>query len=73
MNCGMSRNKKDLLKAIDEITLREEFWKDVMVPGDANELNQELEKAGRVADFLELGKLMCKDALERERVLWWTL
>ena len=65
--CGMSRNKEDLLKAIDEIsTLREEFWNDVMVPGDANELNQELEKAGRVADFLELGELMCKDALERE-------
>ena len=65
--CGMSRNKEGLLQAIDEITaLREEFWKDVMVPGDANELNQELEKAGRVADFLELGELMCKDALERE-------
>ena len=56
-----------MLKAIDEISaLREEFWNDVMVPGDANELNQELEKAGRVADFLELGELMCKDALERE-------
>ena len=65
--CGMSRNKEGLLQAIDDITaLREEFWKDVMVPGDANELNQELEKAGRVADFLELGELMCKDALERE-------
>jgi succinate dehydrogenase / fumarate reductase flavoprotein subunit len=63
----MSRNKEDLLKAIDEISvLREEFWNDVMVPGNANELNQELEKAGRVADFLELGELMCKDALERE-------
>lgn len=65
--CGMSRNKQDLLKAINDISaLREEFWNDVMVPGDANELNQELEKAGRVADFLELGELMCKDALERE-------
>lgn len=64
--CGMSRNKKDLLRAIDEVTaLREEFWKDVRVPGSSNELNQELEKAGRVADFLELGELMCKDALER--------
>ena len=64
--CGMSRNKKDLLRAIDEVTaLREEFWKDVRVPGNSNELNQELEKAGRVADFLELGELMCKDALER--------
>ena len=65
--CGMSRNKEGLLKAIDDITaLRNEFWSDVMVPGHANELNQELEKAGRVADFLELGELMCKDALERE-------
>ena len=55
------------MKAIDDITaLRDEFWSDVMVPGHANELNQELEKAGRVADFLELGELMCKDALERE-------
>jgi succinate dehydrogenase / fumarate reductase flavoprotein subunit len=64
--CGMSRNKEDLLKAIDEVTaLREEFWNDVMIPGDSKELNQELEKAGRVADFLELGELMCKDALER--------
>ena len=65
--CGMSRNKKGLIKAINDITaLREEFWNDVVVPGGANELNQELEKAGRVADFLELGELMCKDALERE-------
>ena len=64
--CGMSRNKEDLLRAIDEVTsLREEFWKEVRVPGTSNELNQELEKAGRVADFLELGELMCKDALER--------
>ncbi|MGC6470963.1 MAG: fumarate reductase/succinate dehydrogenase flavoprotein subunit [Flavobacteriales bacterium] len=64
--CGMSRNKEDLLRAIDEVTsLREEFWKEVRVPGNSNELNQELEKAGRVADFLELGELMCKDALER--------
>ena len=63
----MSRNKEGLLKAIDDITaLRNEFWSDVMVPGHANELKQELEKAGRVADFLELGELMCKDALERE-------
>jgi len=66
-NCGMSRNKANLLKAIDDVaTLREEFWKEVNVPGSSNELNQELEKAGRVADFLELGELMCKDALERE-------
>lgn len=64
--CGMSRNKEGLLKAIDEVTaLRESFWKDVKVPGKMDEFNQELEKAGRVADFLELGELMCKDALER--------
>jgi succinate dehydrogenase / fumarate reductase, flavoprotein subunit len=66
-NCGMSRNKKGLSNAIIEITkLREEFWQDVLIPGTAKELNQELEKAGRVADFLELGELMCQDALDRE-------
>jgi succinate dehydrogenase / fumarate reductase flavoprotein subunit len=65
--CGMSRNKEGLSKAISDITkLRDEFWNDVLIPGKANELNQELEKAGRVADFLELGELMCKDALDRE-------
>ncbi|MEQ9063861.1 MAG: fumarate reductase/succinate dehydrogenase flavoprotein subunit [Vicingaceae bacterium] len=65
-NCGMSRNAEDLKKAIADIkALREEFWKDVMIPGSANEFNQELEKAGRVADFLELGELMCVDALHR--------
>ncbi len=64
--CGMSRNEKELKEAIAEIkALREEFWKDVKVPGTANELNQELEKAGRVADFLELGELFAKDALHR--------
>jgi succinate dehydrogenase / fumarate reductase flavoprotein subunit len=64
--CGMSRNAEGLKQAIQEIkTLREEFWKDVKVPGTANELNPELEKAGRVADFLELGELMCLDALTR--------
>ena len=64
--CGMARNEKGLTEAIAEISaLRREFWKDVRVPGLLNELNQELEKAGRVADFLELGELMCKDALER--------
>jgi succinate dehydrogenase / fumarate reductase flavoprotein subunit len=46
--------------------LREAFWEDVRVPGGASELNQELERAGRVADFLELGELMCRDALARE-------
>jgi succinate dehydrogenase / fumarate reductase flavoprotein subunit len=64
--CGMARNAEGLKWAITEIQkLREEFWKDVRVPGDANEFNPELEKAGRVADFLELGELMCKDALNR--------
>ncbi len=64
--CGMARNAKGLKEAIVEIRqIREEFWKDVRVTGKANAFNQELEKAGRVADFLELGELMCKDALER--------
>lgn len=63
---GMSRNKKDLKLAIEEIkALREDFWKNVMVSGSSNEVNLELEKAGRVADFLELGELFAKDALER--------
>jgi len=65
--CGMARNATGLKQAIEEIReLREAFWKDVRVSGSADELNPELEKAGRVADFLELGELMCKDALERE-------
>ncbi|MFT6166076.1 MAG: succinate dehydrogenase / fumarate reductase flavoprotein subunit [Vicingaceae bacterium] len=64
---GMSRTAEGLNKAISEIAaLREEFYNDVRVPGEANELNQELEKAGRVADFLELGELFARDALERE-------
>ena len=65
--CGMSRNAKDLKEAIAEIAeLRKEFWKDVKVPGKADEYNEELAKAGRVADFLELGELFAKDALDRE-------
>ena len=65
--CGMGRSEKGLTDAISEIRLlREEFWKDVRVPGVNNELNLELEKAGRVADFLELGELMCIDALNRK-------
>lgn len=65
--CGMARNKQGLTEAIAEIqALREEFWRDVRVLGEANELNPDLEKAGRVADFIELGELMCKDALHRE-------
>ena len=64
--CGMARNEQGLKEAIQEIRdLREEFWRDVRVTGDADELNVELEKAGRVADFLELGELMCLDALNR--------
>jgi succinate dehydrogenase / fumarate reductase, flavoprotein subunit len=64
--CGMARNEKGLKEAIEEIrALRAEFWKDLRVTGEANEFNPELEKAGRVADFLELGELMCKDALNR--------
>lgn len=65
--CGMSRNAKGLKEAMAEIkAIREEFWKEVTVPGNANEINPELEKAGRVADFLELGELFAKDALMRE-------
>ncbi|MDG1673169.1 MAG: fumarate reductase/succinate dehydrogenase flavoprotein subunit [Flavobacteriaceae bacterium] len=65
--CGMARNEKELKDAIEEISaLREEFYKEVLVPGEANEFNEELAKAGRVADFLELGELFAKDALVRE-------
>jgi len=65
--CGMARTKAGLEKALREIpALREEFWKKVNVPGDGGTLNQSLECAGRVADFLELGELLCLDALERE-------
>ncbi len=64
---GMARNAKGLTEAMDEIKqIREDFWKDVRIPGGVNELNPELEKAGRVADFLELGELFAKDALQRE-------
>lgn len=64
--CGMARTEKGLKEAIREMAeLREDFWKNVSVPGGAYELNQELEKAGRVADFIELGELFAKDALER--------
>ena len=62
----MSRNAQGLTEAIAEIRqIREEFWKDVFVPGGMNEFNPELAKATRVADFLELGELFAKDALER--------
>ncbi|MFD1294942.1 fumarate reductase/succinate dehydrogenase flavoprotein subunit [Lutibacter holmesii] len=63
---GMARNEKGLKEAIQEIQeIREDFWKNVKVPGNLNEMNTELEKAGRVADFLELGELFAKDALNR--------
>ena len=65
--CGMERNALGLRRALEEIPLlREEFWRDVRVLGTGEELNQSLEKAGRVADFLEFAELMCRDALHRE-------
>ncbi len=65
--CGMARNKKQLKEALSEIQeLRKLFWKQVKVPGSSEEFNEELAKAGRVADFLELGELFAKDALVRE-------
>jgi succinate dehydrogenase / fumarate reductase, flavoprotein subunit len=65
-NCGMARSEDGLKYNLEKIpALREEFWKDVNIVGTGEELNQSLEKAGRVADFLELGELMCLDALQR--------
>jgi len=65
-NCGMSRNEQDLKKALERIPqIREAFWKDVNVPGSAADLNQALEKANRVADFMEFAELMVRDALNR--------
>ena len=65
--CGMARNAEGLKQAIAEIQqLKKEFWSDVKIPGEINEFNPELDKAGRVADFIELGELMCIDALDRE-------
>jgi succinate dehydrogenase / fumarate reductase flavoprotein subunit len=64
--CGMARSEKGLKASIKEIQdLQKEFWSDVKIPGEIDNLNPELEKAGRVADFLELGELMCIDALDR--------
>jgi len=64
--CGMARNAHGLQEAIKEVReLKEEFWKDVRIPGEINEINPELDKAQRVADFIELGELMCIDALHR--------
>jgi len=65
-NCGMGRTEESLKKALAKIPqIREEFWKNVRVLGEGDDLNQSLEMAGRVADFLEFGELMCMDALER--------
>jgi succinate dehydrogenase / fumarate reductase flavoprotein subunit len=65
--CGMSRNQEGLNEAIDKLQkLKEEFWQNVLVVGKAEQLNAELERAGRVADFIEFGELMCRDALMRE-------
>ena len=65
--CGMARNKEGLEQAIKEIqALKKEFWSDVRIPGEVNEMNTELDKANRVADFIELGELMCVDALTRD-------
>ncbi len=64
--CGMARNEAGLKQAITEIqALKKEFWSDVRIPGEIGEMNPELDKANRVADFIELGELMCKDALDR--------
>ena len=69
-HCGMERTEEGLTKALERIPeLRREFWSSVQVPGAAATLNQSLEKAGRVADFLELGELMCLDALATPRIL----
>jgi succinate dehydrogenase / fumarate reductase, flavoprotein subunit len=65
--CGMSRHEKGLREALEKIPeLREQFWRDVRVPGSEEDFNQSLERAGRVADFLEFAELMCLDALERD-------
>jgi succinate dehydrogenase / fumarate reductase flavoprotein subunit len=65
--CGMSRNEAGLKQAIADVqALKKEFWSDVRIPGEINEYNPELDKANRVADFIELGELMCIDALNRE-------
>jgi succinate dehydrogenase / fumarate reductase flavoprotein subunit len=65
-NCGMGRTEASLREALAKIpSIRAEFWKNVNVPGESNDLNQNLEKAGRVADFMELAELICLDALHR--------
>jgi succinate dehydrogenase / fumarate reductase flavoprotein subunit len=65
--CGMARNEQGLTEAITEIqALKKEFWSDLKVMGSIEEFNPELDKAGRIADFIELAELMCKDALQRK-------
>jgi succinate dehydrogenase / fumarate reductase flavoprotein subunit len=65
--CGMARNEAGLKEALQKIPeIRQEFWENVRVPGENEQLNQSLEKAGRVADFLEFAELMCHDALDRD-------
>ena len=64
--CGMARNEEGLKQAIAQVqALKKEFWSDVRIPGGIEEMNPELDKANRVADFIELGELMCIDALNR--------
>lgn len=64
---GMARNKTDLKKSVEDFSeMRDEFWEKIRIPGDKDEMNPELEKAGRVADFIEIGELMARDALNRE-------
>ncbi|BHH83021.1 fumarate reductase/succinate dehydrogenase flavoprotein subunit [Desulforhopalus sp. 52FAK] len=66
-NCGMARNKADLEKALEELpAIKQKFWDYVYIPGDAKEINQSLERAGRLADFLEFAEIMIRDALTRE-------
>ena len=66
-NCGMARSRASLERALEQIPqLREDFWRNVRVPGTAETLNQSLEIAGRVADYMEFAELLCLDALERD-------
>jgi len=66
-HCGMARNEEGLKKALEKLpAIRAEFWENVRVPGETKNINQSLEMAGRVADFLEIAELMCLDALHRE-------
>ena len=66
-NCGMGRNEQGLKKAMEEIPkIRDEFWQNVKIPGSDKDFNQEIEKAGRVADYLEFAEVMVNDALQRE-------